>query len=149
MSENIIVRRAVPDDLPSLRLLMEQLCETQNVPFNEKRFTWGVKKRLFDRLQKQGFVVAEDSKTHKLLGMIFAELIIDPLGSAEGYIRTVVVDVHARGRNIGKTLLQTSLDYLKEMNVDVIRINSKDRESKYFASFGFRPTYTVMELRMK
>lgn len=147
MSENLIIRRAVPDDVSNLRLLMKQLCDVQHVPFNEKRFTWGVKKRLYDRLQKQGFVVAEDSETHKLLGMIFAELVIDPLGSAEGYIRTVVVDENARGRKIGKTLLKSSLEYLKEMGVEVIRINSRGSKTKYFESFGFKPTYTVMEFR--
>ncbi len=147
MSESINVRRAVPDDEPSLRNLMMQLCQTQNVPFNEKRFKWGVKKRLYDRLQKQGMFVAEDSETSKLLGMITAELVIDPYGSAEGYIRTVVVDENARGRKIGKTLLQSSLEYLKEMGVEVIRINSRGSKTKYFESFGFKPTYTVMEYR--
>ncbi len=148
MNDDIIIRRATVEDAASLRNLMVQLCAAQKAPFNEKRFEWGIKRRLYDRLQKQGFLVAEDPKTNKLLGMIFAELIVDPLGSAEGYIRTVVVDVNARGRQVGKKLLQASLDYLKEMGVDVIRINSKDRESKYFASFGFQPTYTVMELRL-
>ena len=148
MSEDIIVRRAVPDDIGSLRNLMEQLCAAQKVPFNEKRFTWGVKKRLFDRLQKQGFVVAEDPKTHKLLGMIFAELVIDPQGSAEGYIRTVVVDKNARGMKIGKKLLTSSVEYLKEMGVEVIRVNSTGRQQEFFASFGFKPTYTVLELRV-
>jgi len=148
MSENLIIRRAVPDDVSNLRLLMKQLCDVQHVPFNEKRFTWGVKKRLYDRLQKQGMFVAEDPEPpQKLLGMITAELVIDPYGSAEGYIRTVIVDENARGRKIGKTLLQASLEYLKEMGVEVIRINSRGSKTKYFESFGFKPTYTVMEYR--
>ena len=147
MSVGINVRRANPDDEPSLRNLMMQLCQTQKVPFNEQRFKWGVKKRLYDRLQKQGMFVAEDSENSKLLGMITAELVIDPYGSAEGYIRTVVVDEQARGRNIGKTLLQASLEYLKEMGVEVIRINSRGSKTEYFKTFGFKETYTVMEYR--
>ncbi len=147
MSQELILRRATSEDIPNLRSLMEQLCATQNVPFNEQRFKWGVKKRLHDRLQKQGMFVAEDPETHKVLGMITAELVIDPLGSAEGYIRTVVVDEQARGRRVGKTLLQASLDYLKEMGVEVIRINSRGDKTQYFESFGFRKKYTVMEFR--
>lgn len=149
MSERIIVRRTiVPDDVPNLRNLMRQLCEVQKVPFNEKRFTWGIKKRMYDRLQKQGMFVAEDTETTKIVGMIFAELVIDPQGSAEGYIRTVVVDKSVRGQRIGKKLLVSSLEYLKAMGVEVIRVNSTGRQKEFFESFGFKPTYTVLELRL-
>lgn len=149
MSENVNVRTANPKDSNNLKQLMVQLCEEQNVPFNEKRFEWGIKRRMYDRLQKHGLLVAEDEETNQLLGMIFAELIIDPMGSAEGYIRTVITDKAARGRKVGSKLIQSSVQYLKDMGAEVIRINTTEKQEPYYKKFGFETRYSVMEIRNK
>ncbi|MHA1384385.1 MAG: hypothetical protein ACTSR3_11585 [Candidatus Helarchaeota archaeon] len=69
----IEVRNAEKSDIDAMQKLMIQLCEAQGVEFQEKRFDWGIKRRLFDRLQKHGLLIAEDSETKQVAGMIYAE----------------------------------------------------------------------------
>lgn len=142
----IDVRPAERSDVDEMRRLMIQLCEAQGVEFEEKRFDWGIKRRLFDRLQKLGLLVADDKDNKKLAGMIYAELIIDPYGKAEGYIRQVIADSDYRGQGIGSDLIQKSIEYLKNMGAEVIRINATDRQIPYYEKFGFVTSYSVMEL---
>ena len=141
------VRTADKNDIDEMRRLMIQLCELQGVEFNEKRFDWGIKRRLFDRLQKHGLLVAEDIENNKIAGMIYAELIIDPFGKAEGYIRQVITDNDYRGKGIGSELVQKSIDYLKAMGAEVVRINATTKQIPYYERFGFENAYNVMELR--
>ena len=63
---NITIRHAELEDLPTVRTLMIQLYEHYGTPFNEKRFEWGIKRRLTDRLQKEGILVAEDAEKRRL-----------------------------------------------------------------------------------
>ncbi|MHA1379557.1 MAG: GNAT family N-acetyltransferase [Candidatus Helarchaeota archaeon] len=143
----IEVRTAEKSDIDEMRRLMIQLCQVQGVEFQEKRFDWGIKRRLFDRLQKHGLLIAEDSETKKIAGMIYAELIIDPFGKAEGYIRQVIADNEYRGKGVGSKLVEKSIDYLKGMGAEVIRINATNKQIPYYEKFGFKPAYQVMEIR--
>ncbi|MHA1298635.1 MAG: GNAT family N-acetyltransferase [Candidatus Helarchaeota archaeon] len=143
----IEVRTAEKSDIDAMRKLMIQLCEAQGVEFQEKRFDWGIKRRLFDRLQKHGLLIAEDSETKQVAGMIYAELIIDPFGSAEGYIRQVIIEKSFRGKGIGSHLLEKGIEYLKGMGAEVIRINATGKQIPYYEKFGFKNAYNVMELR--
>ena len=52
MSE-IKVRTASIADIRAIRELMLQLYDYYGISFNEKRFEWGIKKRLKDRLQRE------------------------------------------------------------------------------------------------
>ena len=143
----IKIRTAVPDDSEELKRLMVQLCEAQGVEFSDKRFKWGIQRRMFDRLQKHGLIVAENPKeVKKLGGMIFAELIIDPFGHAEGYIRTVITDVEARGMGIGKQLIKKSIEYLKSMGAEVVHINATEKQKEFYKKFGFKEAYSVLEI---
>ena len=143
----IEVRTAEKSDIDEMRRLMIQLCEVQGVDFEEKRFDWGIKRRLFDRLQKHGLLIAEDSVTKKAAGMIYAELIIDPFGKAEGYIRQVIADQEYRGQGIGSKLVEKSIEYLKAMGAEVIRINATEKQVPYYEKFGFKNAFNVMEIR--
>ncbi len=143
----IEVRTAEKTDIDEMRRLMVQLCEVQGVEFQEKRFDWGIKRRLFDRLQKHGLLIAEDSVTDKIAGMIYAELIIDPFGKAEGYIRQVIADTDYRGQGIGSKLVEKSIEYLKSMGAEIIRINATQKQIPYYEKFGFKNAYNVMEIR--
>ena len=125
---------------------MGQLCKVTGVPFNEKRWKWGVKMRLYDALRKNGMLVAETTDK-KLAGMIFADISIDPVGSSTGYIRSVVVDEAFRGQGVGKLLIQDAIKYLNEMNVDQILINVRSRTERakgLYERMGFKEVYSVM-----
>ena len=140
------VRRFSKDDQESAKDLMGQLCKVTGVPFNEKRWKWGVKMRLYDALRKNGMLVAETTDK-KLAGMIFADISIDPVGSSTGYIRSVVVDEAFRGQGVGKLLIQDAIKYLNEMNVDQILINVRSRTERakgLYERMGFKEVYSVM-----
>ena len=140
------VRRFSKEDQEAAKVLMGQLCKVTGVPFNEKRWKWGVKMRLYDALRKNGMLVAETTDK-KLAGMIFADISIDPVGSSTGYIRSVVVDEAFRGQGVGKLLIQDAIKYLNEMNVDQILINVRSRTERakgLYERMGFKEVYSVM-----
>ncbi|NVM53678.1 MAG: GNAT family N-acetyltransferase [Candidatus Helarchaeota archaeon] len=131
---------------------MVQLCKVTGVPFNEKRWKWGVKMRLYDALRKNGMLVAETTEGKNLAGMVFADISIDPVGSSTGYVRSVVVDEKFRGQGVGKLLIQESVKYLNEMNVDQILINVRsktERAKGLYEKMGFKEVYTVMRYGIK
>lgn len=145
------VRRFTKEDQESAKDLMVQLCKTLGVNFNEKRWKWGVKMRLYDALRKNGMLVAE-TPDKKLAGMVFADISIDPVGVSVGYIRNVIVDESYRGQGIGKLLIQEAVKYLNEMNVDQILINVRSRTARaksLYEKMGFKEIYTVLRYGTK
>ncbi|MHA1131818.1 MAG: GNAT family N-acetyltransferase [Candidatus Helarchaeota archaeon] len=148
--ENIIVRHAELEDLPTIRTLMIQLYDYYGIPFNEKRFEWGIKRRLTDRLQKEGILIAEDEG--KVVGLIVAEILINPIGASEGHITAIVTDKDVRNKGIGKVLVNESIQHLEEMGAEIIRLDLEEAFVKmldYFKKIGFYSTYRVLEYRPK
>lgn len=148
----IEIRLAELEDLPTIRTLMIQLYEHFNQPFNEKRFEWGIKRRLTDRLQKEGILVAEDTERQKILGIIVAEILINPIGNSEGHITAIVTDKETRDKGIGKQLVAKSIEHLEEMGAEVIRLDLEEDHVgmlDYFKKMDFHSVYRVLEYRPK
>jgi ribosomal protein S18 acetylase RimI-like enzyme len=146
----IVVRTAELEDLDHIRTLMSQLYEYYHAPFNEKRFEWGIKRRLTDRLQKEGLLVAE--KDGKIIGLIVAEMLINPIGVSEGHITAIVTDKENRDKGIGKMLINGAITHLREMGSEVIRLDLEENFVKmldYFKSLGFQSSYRVLEFHPK
>ena len=146
----IEIRLAELEDLPTIRTLMIQLYEYFDQPFNEKRFEWGIKRRLTDRLQKEGILVAEDKAKEKIIGIIVAEILINPIGNSEGHITAIVTDKENRDKGIGKQLVAKSIEHLEEMGAEVIRLDLEEAHVKmldYFKKMGFHSVYRVLEYR--
>jgi len=146
----VTIRHAELDDLPAIRNLMIQLYEYYGQPFNEKRFEWGIKRRIADRLQKEGILVAEEEETKKILGMIVAEILINPIGNSEGHITAIVTDKNNRDKGIGKQLVAKSIEHLEEMGAEIIRLDLEESYIKmldYFKHMGFKSVYRVLEYR--
>lgn len=146
----IMIRTAELEDLGYIRTLMSQLYEYYKAPFNEKRFEWGIKRRLTDRLQKEGILVAE--KDGKIVGMIVAEMLINPIGVSEGHITAIVTDKDTRDKGIGKMLINGAITHLREMGSEVIRLDLEENFVKmldYFKSLGFQSSYRVLEFHPK
>ncbi len=146
----IMIRTAELEDLGYIRTLMSQLYEYYGAPFNEKRFEWGIKRRLTDRLQKEGILVAE--KDNKIVGMIVAEMLINPIGISEGHITAIVTDKETRDKGIGKMLINGAIAHLREMGSEVIRLDLEENFIKmldYFKSLGFHSSYRVLEFHPK
>ncbi len=150
---NIKIRVATPDDVSALRTLMKELVASLHEKFIEKRFEWGIQRRLYDPLQRHGLLIAEDTDTeakNRPVGMIFAELRVDPLGRSEGYIKQFVVTADYREKGIGHQLLKEAVDHLRKIHVEKIMINVKEGQlqavEELYKKFNFQEKYRVMEL---
>ena len=90
---------ATPDEIESLRELTRKLVEGLGQNFDHKRFDWGISRRIYDELQRHGILIAVDEdEDDEVVGMIVAELRIDPFGSSEGYIKQVFLKESYRGK---------------------------------------------------
>jgi ribosomal protein S18 acetylase RimI-like enzyme len=160
MEDEFVLRMVMPDsDKAEIERLTRNLIKEKEINeiFDEKRFDWGIMRRLFDPLQRHGTYVAEDKKkSGKLAGMIFSELRVDPFGTSEAYIKQIHVDKEYRGKSLGKRLLTLALESLKKSNIRLVKVNlpqdpvlhDKINDEFQFDEFKFRPTYTVMELKL-
>jgi len=149
MSSNIKVLVAIPENIDDLRELTKQLVEGLGQNFDPKRFDWGIRRRLYDPLQRHGILVAIDEDSDEIVGMIIAELRIDPFGSSEGYIKQFFLKEKYRKKGAGSLLLEKALEHLKKIKVEKIRVNIKEEAieaSKLYEKMNFKKVYEVLEL---
>ena len=118
MSNNIRVDIASPEQIDDLKELTNLLVEGLGQEFEPKRFDWGIRRRLFDPLQRHGILIAVDEDTDKIIGMIIAELRIDPFGTSEGYIKQLFLKKEYLGQGTGRLLLEKALEHLKKIKVE-------------------------------
>jgi len=151
MSSNIKVSVANPEHIDDLRELTKQLVEGLGQDFDPKRFDWGIRRRLYDPLQRHGILIAFDEDTDDTIGMIIAELRIDPFGSSEGYIKQFFLKEQYRKKGAGSLLLEKALEHLKKIKVEKIRVNIKEKAieaSKLYEKMNFKKVYEVLELEL-
>lgn len=149
MSMNIKVVIASPEHIDKLEDLTRQLVEGLGQKFDPKRFDWGIRRRLYDPLQRHGILVAVDEEKNEVIGLIIAELRIDPFGTSEGYIKQFFLINEYRGKGLGINLLQKALDHLKKIKVEKIRVNIKEKAveaSTLYEKMHFKKVYEVLEL---
>jgi GNAT superfamily N-acetyltransferase len=151
MSSNIKVNVASPDHIDILKELTQQLVEGLGQEFDPKRFDWGIRRRLYDPLQRHGILLATDEDSDEIIGMIIAELRIDPFGSSEGYIKQFFLKEPYRKKGVGSLLLEKALEHLKKIKVERIRVNIKEKAveaSKLYEKMNFKKVYEVLELNL-
>ncbi|MFO8019943.1 MAG: GNAT family N-acetyltransferase [Promethearchaeia archaeon] len=148
---DVKIEVATPDDIEDLEDLTRKLVEGLGQEFIPKRFDWGIRRRLFDPLQRHGILVAREQESQEAVGMIIAELRIDPYGASEGYIKQVFLKKPYRGKGLGKKLIQNAIDHLKKINVEKIKVNVKEEAQKAMNLYGkmdFKKVYEVLELKL-
>ena len=149
MSSNIRVEVASPETIDDLQELTKELVEGLGQKFDPKRFDWGIRRRLFDPLQRHGILIAVDEDDNSVVGMIIAELRIDPLGSSEGYIKQLFLKEEYRRRGTGYLLLEEALEHLKRIKVEKVKVNIKEKAleaSSLYEKLKFKKVYEVLEL---
>lgn len=145
----IKVEIASPDDIDALKEFTKQLVEGLGQEFDPKRFDWGICRRIFDPLQRHGILIAMDEDNNDIVGMIIAELRIDPFGKSEGYIKQFFLKPEARRKGVGQVLLEKALDHLKKIKVEKVKVNLKERAieaANLYAKMNFKKAYEVLEL---
>jgi ribosomal protein S18 acetylase RimI-like enzyme len=148
--ENIKIEVASPEQIDALEELTRLLVEGLNQEFEPKRFDWGIRRRLFDPLQRHGIIVAVDEAKDDVVGMIIAELRIDPFGKSEGYIRQFYLKEEYRGKGIGYTLLKEALEHLKKIKVERVKVNIRNeaqRAADLYKQMNFKEKYKVLEVK--
>lgn len=146
---NIKVQIASQEEIDDLQNLTKQLVEGLGQKFDPKRFDWGIRRRIFDPLQRHGILIAIDEDSNEVVGMIIAELRIDPFGSSEGYIKQFFLKEPYRKKGVGSHLLEKALEHLKKIKVEKIKVNIKMRAleaSKLYEKMNFKKVYDVLEL---
>lgn len=147
--KNIKVEIASPDQIEDLQKLTKLLVEGLGQEFDPKRFDWGIRRRLFDPLQRHGILLAIDEDNNSVVGMIVAELRIDPLGSSEGYIKQFFLKKEYRSKGTGRELLEKALEHLKRIKVEKVKVNIKEEAleaSNLYEKMNFKKAYEVLEL---
>jgi ribosomal protein S18 acetylase RimI-like enzyme len=147
---NIRIEIATPEVIDSLEDLTRELVEGLGQKFDLKRFEWGIQRRLYDPLQRHGILIAVDEdKENLVVGMIIAELRIDPFGSSEGYIKQVFLKKNYRGLGIGELLVRKAIEHLKKIKVEKIKVNIKEKAKEatnLYSKMKFKKVYEVLEL---
>ncbi|MFX1326839.1 MAG: GNAT family N-acetyltransferase [Promethearchaeota archaeon] len=149
MSSNIKVEVANPEHIESLRDLTKELVEGLGQEFDQKRFDWGIRRRLYDPLQRHGILIALDEDSNEVVGMIIAELRIDPFGSSEGYIKQFFLKEPYRKQGVGSSLLEKALEHLKKIKVEKVKVNIKEKAleaTKLYEKMKFKKVYEVLVL---
>ncbi|TFG01042.1 MAG: N-acetyltransferase [Promethearchaeota archaeon] len=146
---NIKIEIASPNEIDELRNFTKQLVEDLGQTFDPKRFDWGIRRRLYDPLQRHGILIALDEDNNDIVGMIIAELRIDPFGLSEGYIKQFFLKPKYRGKGVGQVLLEKAIDHLKKIKVEKVKVNIKERAieaSNLYTKMNFKRVYEVLEL---
>jgi len=149
------IRNATPEDRNQIEMLTRLLVSERKETFDEKRFEWGLLRRLFDPLQRQGTFVAEiednTGKIEELIGMIFSELRVDPFGNSEGHIKEIYLRPKHRTDENLEALLNAVIEQLKKMDFQVIKVTLKPEDmqsSKIYSMLNLKEKYSVLELRL-
>lgn len=147
---SIKIEIATPDQIEQLRDLTQELVEGLGQDFDPKRFDWGIRRRLYDPLQRHGILIAiDEEKESEVVGMIIAELRIDPFGTSEGYIKQVFLKSEYRGKGIGELLIKKAIEHLKKIKVEKIKVNIKEKAKEavnLYSKMHFKKVYEVLEL---
>jgi GNAT superfamily N-acetyltransferase len=145
----IKIEMATPDQIDALRELTRQLVEGLGQQFDPKRFDWGISRRLYDELQRHGILIAIDEENDDVVGMIIAELRIDPFGASEGYIKQLFLKEEYREKGIGELLIKRAIDHLQKIKVEKIKVNIKEKAKEaanLYSKMHFKRVYEVLEL---
>ncbi len=130
------------DDANDIRRLTKQLVAYRNKVFNEKRFMFGLKKRVKPDQRKHHFFVG--TLDGKVAGMTLAELI--PADKTEAYLNTLFVDDAYHKHGVGKKMFDFIIDYLKELGIKTVIINIRKNEPMevaFFEKYGFKTDFEL------
>ena len=146
---SIKVEIASPEQIEDLKDLTKLLVEGLNQEFDPQRFDWGIRRRIFDPLQRHGILIAIDEDDNSVVGMIVAELRIDPFGSSEGYIKQFFLKEEYRSKGTGHQLLEKAMEHLKRIKVEKVKVNIKEKALEalnLYEKMKFKKVYEVLEL---
>ena len=135
-------------DFVRMKNLMLELCKVTGSEFDENRFNNTIQRRVSDKKNRQGILLAEDNK--KIVGMLLAEVLVSPFIETYGNLSNFVVSPDYRGKGVGKTLLDKAFEFFRDMGVNRVETNIRElpKEGKLFKRYGFVKKYIVLEKKI-
>jgi len=130
------------DDADGIRHLTKQLVDYRGKLFNEKRFMFGLKKRIHPTNKRHHYFVCTFDE--KVVGMTLAELI--PTCKTEAYLNTLFVDKDHYRQGVGKKMFYFIMAYLKDLGIQTLFINVRKNEPmelQFFEKYGFKKDYEL------
>jgi len=91
-----------------MKNLMLELCKVTGSEFDENRFNNTIQRRVSDKKNRQGILLAEDNK--KIVGMLLAEVLVSPF--IETYGNVVCKEIH--NKIFGKSYILRTKDVRDE-----------------------------------
>jgi ribosomal protein S18 acetylase RimI-like enzyme len=155
MADSITVRPARADDLSKLADFAAALA-AQHREYNHSRFVVPSREVFYsffnEQLTDPIAIILVAEKDHTVLGYAFLRLeppsLVD-LTEETFWLHDIYVQPTARGHGVGQTLLQKVVDVTRQRGRRkiLLKVSPKnDIASHAFATIGFRPTMTEMQL---
>jgi GNAT superfamily N-acetyltransferase len=154
---DVLIRRAIPSDLPALGRLGALLMRT-HYNFDQQRFlapgdhaeegyAWFLGEQLKDDVNA---VVMVAEVSGEIIGYAYAEL--EPVSWKElrdacGFIHDIVVEDRGRRRGIATKLLEAAMTWLKDHGAPRVVLQTAEQNvpaQRLFAKTGFRRTMIEM-----
>ena len=137
ISTQLEVRKATLDDADGIRRITKQLVAYRGKLFNEKRFMFGLKKRIKPDSKIHYFFVC--TQNEKIVGITLAEMI--PTDETEAYLNTLFVDKDHQKQGVGKKMFEFIMEFLKNNGIKTVIINIRKNEPMevaFFEKYGFK-----------
>lgn len=135
MTSDIIIRKALREDVPSILTLMDQLGYPQPLELLQTQFEFFSK--------QDGYEIFLADKAGTIVGQVAwsrSYLFVSP--SSRIYIEGLVVDKNLRGSGIGRKLMKKAEEYAQQISPCIIDLTSglrreKDGSHDFYKSFGY------------
>ena len=151
MSENVHILQVKKLQLPVIKLLWEKLNALHledSVYFKEHYSTFTFEKRTlrWSKLAESDIIILIAKNTSEnIVGYC-----VSTIHDNEGEVDSIFVEAEYRKHNIGKQLVETSIEWLKHKGCSKIKLGvSFGHESvfKFYQKLGFYPRMTMLELK--
>jgi GNAT superfamily N-acetyltransferase len=135
LMDNLVIRKALKEDLAAILALYEGLGDILDVPTAE---------RIFERMQRYpNYALYAAVVDAKIIGT-FALLIMDNLahkGTPSGIVEDVVVSSQWRGQGVGKQMMQFAMEQCKQAGCYKLMLSSnlkREAAHRFYESLGFQ-----------